>query len=201
MPGRVIERCAGRRQQSRHSSDRTAFCRRSRTSRSPTGFWRALPCVHPRFSVRPAQRSCWRRFSPPTPPTPHRSCRPTGGPWPSPPPRPTRALDSVRRPRRPYRPTHRPSTTGQAPSSTVRKGASVPTYGQLLGQLRGVLPRHLHQVLVGELGGPRGYFNNQTGDRATATYYGRNGEKLTDVPVGSRGAYNWSPVWSIRNCY
>ncbi|WP_228181064.1 hypothetical protein [Streptomyces anulatus] len=46
-----------------------------------------------------------------------------------------------------------------------------------------------------------GYFNNQTGDRATATYYGRNGEKLTDVPVGSKGAYNWSPVWSIRNCY
>ncbi|MFG2985655.1 hypothetical protein ACGFYQ_31105 [Streptomyces sp. NPDC048258] len=45
------------------------------------------------------------------------------------------------------------------------------------------------------------YANNQTGDRATATLYGQAGNKLKDVQVGVGGSYDWSPVWSIRNCY
>ncbi|MGC9541785.1 hypothetical protein [Streptomyces sp. UG1] len=45
------------------------------------------------------------------------------------------------------------------------------------------------------------YYNNQTGSRATATFYGSSGNVLKNVPINASGQYNWSPVWKIRNCY
>ncbi|MFB6891708.1 hypothetical protein ACFCX4_20650 [Kitasatospora sp. NPDC056327] len=45
------------------------------------------------------------------------------------------------------------------------------------------------------------YTNQQTGTRATATLYGRSGNKLKDIPIGAGSIVDWSPVWSIRNCY
>lgn len=48
--------------------------------------------------------------------------------------------------------------------------------------------------------GTGSYRNSQTGG-ATATFYGQSGNALTSVgPGGSSNSYNWSPVWSIRNC-
>ena len=50
--------------------------------------------------------------------------------------------------------------------------------------------------------GVGGYANRQTGDRATATFYGQNGQVLKNVPVGgSIQDQDWGPVWKIRNCY
>ncbi|WP_327159718.1 hypothetical protein [Streptomyces zaomyceticus] len=49
------------------------------------------------------------------------------------------------------------------------------------------------------------YGDNQTGGRATATLYGQGGRWLKNVPISAppTGAesQDWSPVWSIRNCY
>jgi hypothetical protein len=48
--------------------------------------------------------------------------------------------------------------------------------------------------------GTGGYRNAQTGG-ATAHFYGKTGNELKSVPVGgSSSSYNWSPVYSIRNC-
>ncbi|ANS66614.1 hypothetical protein SLINC_4390 [Streptomyces lincolnensis] len=48
--------------------------------------------------------------------------------------------------------------------------------------------------------GTGSYRNQQTGG-ATARFYGQSGNLLTSVPAGgSSNAYNWNPVWSIRNC-
>ncbi|MES5824595.1 hypothetical protein [Streptomyces sp. RG80] len=44
------------------------------------------------------------------------------------------------------------------------------------------------------------YFNNQTGN-VTSYFYGQSGNVLASFPPGSAPvAYNWDPVWSIRNC-
>ncbi|MFC5031636.1 hypothetical protein G3I60_04180 [Streptomyces sp. SID13666] len=46
------------------------------------------------------------------------------------------------------------------------------------------------------------YWNQQTGSRATATFYGQSGNLLASAPISATPAgYDWSPVYSIRNCY
>ncbi|MDH6217673.1 hypothetical protein [Streptomyces pseudovenezuelae] len=48
--------------------------------------------------------------------------------------------------------------------------------------------------------GTGSYHNAQTGG-AVAQFYGKTGNLITSVgPGGSGNNYNWSPVWSIRNC-
>lgn len=50
--------------------------------------------------------------------------------------------------------------------------------------------------------GRGGYANVQTGNRATAKFYGKSGNVVKKVKVGDRSkSYNWTPVWKIRNCY
>ncbi|MFD5079918.1 hypothetical protein [Streptomyces sp. NPDC058371] len=48
--------------------------------------------------------------------------------------------------------------------------------------------------------GSGSYRNSQTGG-ATAQFFGQSGNLLKSVPAGgSSSSYNWSPVYSIRNC-
>lgn len=48
--------------------------------------------------------------------------------------------------------------------------------------------------------GKGSYHNAQTGG-AVAKFYGKTGNLITSVaPGGSGSNYNWSPVWSIKNC-
>ncbi|MCQ4205756.1 hypothetical protein [Streptomyces longispororuber] len=49
--------------------------------------------------------------------------------------------------------------------------------------------------------GPGPYFNNQTGGRAVASFYRRDGSSMKNVSPGDDGWWDWSPVWKIRNCY
>ncbi|MFJ5259873.1 hypothetical protein ACIQAC_05290 [Streptomyces sp. NPDC088387] len=59
---------------------------------------------------------------------------------------------------------------------------------------------HCESYALSNFVGTGGYRNSQTGG-ATGRFYGQSGNLLTSVPVGASSAsYNWSPVWSIRNC-
>ncbi|MFI9332988.1 hypothetical protein ACIGZJ_36315 [Kitasatospora sp. NPDC052868] len=43
------------------------------------------------------------------------------------------------------------------------------------------------------------YINNQTG-RVTTTFFDRWGNGFPNIPVGAKGSFNWSDVWSLQNC-
>ncbi|QNS04559.1 hypothetical protein [Streptomyces xanthii] len=59
-----------------------------------------------------------------------------------------------------------------------------------------------HTYSLSYFKGNGGYANFQTGDRATATFYGQSGNVLKNVPVDAQStSYDWGPVWKIRNCY
>ncbi|WP_433919159.1 hypothetical protein OIE50_26445 [Streptomyces canus] len=48
--------------------------------------------------------------------------------------------------------------------------------------------------------GTGSYRNSQTGG-VTAHFYGKDGGTVTSVgPGGSSNSYNWSPIWSLKNC-
>lgn len=48
--------------------------------------------------------------------------------------------------------------------------------------------------------GTGSYRNSQTGG-VTARFYGKDGGTVTSVgPGGSSNSYNWSPIWSLKNC-
>ncbi|MFI8069494.1 hypothetical protein ACIF85_12020 [Streptomyces sp. NPDC086033] len=48
--------------------------------------------------------------------------------------------------------------------------------------------------------GTGSYRNSQTGG-VTAHFYGQGGGTVTSVgPGGSSNSYNWSPIWSLKNC-